>query len=157
MPKVTTQKASRDYPDYGIKKGDMYYAWSFFRQPRQISKTAPKPSQLTQREELRLMLEAQEAAAELKWEEGEREFLIDQVSAIVDLLNEARDAAQDKYDNMPENFQQGEHGQFLETFVSECDDAIGELEEIGSDLDPDGADDFDNIAVPSDISWPSEG
>lgn len=27
MPKVTTHKANKDHPRWGIKKGDKYYAW----------------------------------------------------------------------------------------------------------------------------------
>jgi hypothetical protein len=46
MPRVTSQKAGKDYPEKGIKKGDIYYSWAHFRQPRQISKTPPRPSQL---------------------------------------------------------------------------------------------------------------
>ena len=47
MPKVTCQVARKDYP--GIKKGERYYKWSFFRsRTPQRSLTPPRPSQLTQ-------------------------------------------------------------------------------------------------------------
>ena len=29
MPRVSTQKAAKDYPDQGIKKGDQYFHWKF--------------------------------------------------------------------------------------------------------------------------------
>jgi hypothetical protein len=48
MPRVKAQRANKDYPDYGIKKGDTYYSWAFFRGRKQMSKTHPRPSQLTQ-------------------------------------------------------------------------------------------------------------
>ena len=51
MPRVLTQRANKDYPKEGIKKGDTYYKWSI-RMGRGghtfISKTPPRPSQLTQ-------------------------------------------------------------------------------------------------------------
>jgi len=51
MPKVLTQRANKDYPEQGIKKGDTYYKWSI-RSGRGgqtfISAKPPRPSQLTQ-------------------------------------------------------------------------------------------------------------
>ena len=51
MPRVHTQKARKDYPKEGIKKGDMYYKWSIKTGPASginyRSLTLPKPSQLT--------------------------------------------------------------------------------------------------------------
>lgn len=48
MARVFTAKAAKDYPQHGIKKGDMYYYWSpGFRGTKQMSKTPPRPSQLT--------------------------------------------------------------------------------------------------------------
>ena len=46
MPRATTSKARKDYPESGIKKGDIYYSWSFYRGPVQRSLTPPKQSQL---------------------------------------------------------------------------------------------------------------
>ncbi len=48
MPRVHCKKAGKDYPLDGIKKGDTYYSWSFFRQNPTRSLTPPKASQLTQ-------------------------------------------------------------------------------------------------------------
>ena len=45
MPRVYTQRAGKDYPKDGIKKGDVYYQWAFFRGPTQRSKTRPRASQ----------------------------------------------------------------------------------------------------------------
>jgi len=51
MPKVLTQRANKDYPEHGIKKGDTYYKWSI-RSGKGgmtfISAKPPRPSQLTQ-------------------------------------------------------------------------------------------------------------
>lgn len=48
MPRVLTQKAGKDYPDQGIKKGEKYYKWSFRYGGTHKSKTYPRASQLTQ-------------------------------------------------------------------------------------------------------------
>ena len=48
MPRVNTQKANKDYPEQGIKKGDTYYSWAFRYGGKYKSKTPPKASQLTQ-------------------------------------------------------------------------------------------------------------
>lgn len=48
MPRVTTATARKDYPSHGIKKGDTYYHWSFYRGPKQMSRVPPRRSQLTQ-------------------------------------------------------------------------------------------------------------
>ena len=51
MPRVYTQKARKDYPKEGIKKGDTYYKWSIKTGPASgidyRSLKPPKPSQLT--------------------------------------------------------------------------------------------------------------
>jgi hypothetical protein len=48
MARVFTAKAAKDYPQHGIKKGEMYYYWTpGFRGQKQMSKTPPKASQLT--------------------------------------------------------------------------------------------------------------
>lgn len=52
MPRVHTQKAGKDYPDHGIKKGETYYWWKFRHGGKRKSKIYPKASQLTQSEYL---------------------------------------------------------------------------------------------------------
>ena len=39
-------KAGKDYPDQGIKKGEMHYTWALFRQRARRSKVKPTRSQL---------------------------------------------------------------------------------------------------------------
>lgn len=48
MPRVSSQKAAKDYPSHGIVKGDVYYKWSFRYGGSYKSKTYPRASQLTQ-------------------------------------------------------------------------------------------------------------
>lgn len=47
-----------------------------------------------------------------------------------DLLDEARDEEQDYYDNLPENFQNGERGENAQTAISALEDGISALEGI---------------------------
>lgn len=48
MPRVSSQKAAKDYPDIGVKKGEKYFKWSFRYGGTHKSKTYPRASQLTQ-------------------------------------------------------------------------------------------------------------
>jgi len=54
VPKVHKVKARKDYPQFGIKKGDEHYTWSVMYGPRNSRTfrqlTPPKPSQLTSSE-----------------------------------------------------------------------------------------------------------
>ncbi|MFH1625086.1 MAG: hypothetical protein ABID54_08015 [Pseudomonadota bacterium] len=50
MLKVTIQKARKDYPEVGVKKGNTYYKWSFNFGPTVKSLTPPKRSQLTRKD-----------------------------------------------------------------------------------------------------------
>ena len=53
MARATFVKAAaKDYPEHGIKKGEPYYWWKFRHDRDRISKTPPRPSQLTQSEYL---------------------------------------------------------------------------------------------------------
>ena len=45
MARVHTAIAAKDYPAQGISKGDKYWHWTPYRQPRRLSKTMPRPSQ----------------------------------------------------------------------------------------------------------------
>jgi hypothetical protein len=127
MAKVNfVQKAAKAYPNAGIAKGDSYYWWQHFRQPRQMSKTRPNPSQVASSEYERTLLALVEdlnTADETEWGEAERDSLVSE-------LEQLRDAEQEKFDNMPEGFQQGDTGQQIEEHVSTLDEWITELESI---------------------------
>jgi len=47
MARATQQRARKDYPAQGIKKGDSYWKWSFRFGGTFKSLTKPQPSQLT--------------------------------------------------------------------------------------------------------------
>lgn len=154
MPKVTQKVARKDYPDHGIKRGDTYYTWKFYRGAKRMSKVRPRGSQLTQREDYGALREAQEALG--AWESDRRTELVDEVAQAIGSLETARDAAQGKYDNLPEVWQSGQKGDDLSNFVQECEDAISELEGIKDDLEDTEGVEFDEIDEAGSINWPQE-
>jgi hypothetical protein len=126
MPRVQKRTARKDYPKFGIKKGDEYFTWAFYRGPEIKSKTYPKASQLTQNEAHSMVYAAYEGEIP-DTEEGIRD--------IISELEQARDIEQEKLDNMPEGFQQGDVGQRIENNVSSIEQAINDLEQVISDME----------------------
>lgn len=138
MPKVNTQRAGKDYPAEGIKKGDTYYSWAFFRGPTLRSKTYPKPSQLCGSEKkaaaLRAYEDLQDAIAAATTPE-------DVKSALETASSDAQDAI-DQYDeaisNLEDAFPGGcpgldeanEQRDALESFQSDCDSAADDIENL---------------------------
>lgn len=120
------KSAMKDYPEAGIQKGESYYWWRFFRQRKQMSKTRPKPSQTTPNEterEVLALVESLEEYADVAWSEDDRYELVSQLESI-------RDAEQDKFDNLPENFQYGQVGSEIEERISTIDQWIDDLGSI---------------------------
>lgn len=137
MPRVHfVKKARKDYPNAGIAKGESYYWWKFRYGGKQMSKTPPKPSQLTQSAFLSQLYDLQERVAE---------FGADDKDTVVDFLNELRDEVenlasecQDSLDNMPYELQESsESGQLLQERIDmlegvqmEIDDLLGAAESL---------------------------
>ncbi len=135
MPRVYTQKARKDYPNEGIKKGDIYYKWSIKTGPASgidyRSKTPPKPSQLTGSPFLQELYSIQEEIETLTAETAED--LKSQMEDIIGRIENLRDETQGSLDNMPEGLQQGDTGQLLQERIDGLDGWISDLE--GVDLD----------------------
>lgn len=115
--------AAKDYPQAEVKKGEPYYWWKPFRMAKRISKERPRPSQVASSDYAIGVLMAVEAleAWEGAWEESDRDDL-------VGVLEELRDTEQEKFDNMPEGFQQGDTGMMIEEKISSLDEWISELQ-----------------------------
>lgn len=124
MPRVYQRKAGKDYPQHGIKKGDTYFAWSFYREPERKSKTRPLPSQLTNVESEALMLEVYELDEFRNPEE---------VRSAISSLEDAAEMEQEKADNISEHFPDSEAAQRAEAHVDALEGAISELESIADD------------------------
>ena len=127
MPKVYTHKAGKDYPAQGIKKGDTYYEWVFYRQRPIKSRTYPTRAQLTQNDVLQTVYSAYDDNLDI----GHSSDLDDIISSLEDAASSARE----KYDNLPEGFQQGEQGQLLETQADNIDTAVSEIEDLKSEME----------------------
>lgn len=138
MPRVNkVNKAAKDYPEYGILKGEPYFWWKFRYGGKRVSKTYPKASQLTQSEYLGRIYDLQERDIE-----GETlEDLENLRDEIVQELEEIRDEQQEKLDNMPEGLQQGSTGELLQERYDTVDGVISELESIDFSEDEDADED----------------
>lgn len=144
MARVKYQRAAKDYPAAGIKKGDMYYYTRIKTGPyssRQIRQLTPiRPSQMTTSEFLSQFYSLQEQLEDYK------DGIADLAGFLNDLAGEARslgEEEQGKYDNMPEGLQGGDTGEMireraeameqwadsLEAAASTAEDKAGEFEE----------------------------
>lgn len=135
MPKVTKiERAGKDYPEFGIKKGDTHYVWAIKMQRGGIvrrSKTFPRQSQLT-------LSEYKVSAHELneRIEDFDSDVVSDMEQFRDELVSDAeslRDEQQDKLDNMPEGFQQGSTGEKIQERIDALESFISELEDLEFD------------------------
>jgi hypothetical protein len=145
MARLHYRRARKDYPNVGIKKGDMYYFAQIKTGPRSSrtirSLTKPRPSQLNTGF-AGLIGDIQE--------DFERIEDIDGLREMAETIRELGSEQQEKFDNMPEGLQQGDVGQLLEERAQECESwadeieqAVDEYETECSDIDEMGADDLD--------------
>lgn len=136
MPRVYEVKKCRKSPGKcsrcarRIKKGQPYIWWKFNYGPKYVrcdsSACYPHPSELTRSE-------FQGRIADLKKGGigGDTfEELKDARQTVVDELESLAEDCQEKYDNMPENFQNGDTGQLLQEREQACRDAASALENI---------------------------
>lgn len=130
MPKVSTQVAGKDYPDLGIKKGDTYYSWAFFRGPTIKSKVYPKPSQLTQ-SKWSGVYAAQEALEGADPTDGLSSALERAASDVEEIGSEYMDADEAMGSNGGPNQEKADH---LDGLSSELQDLQGQAEEAEEEL-----------------------
>lgn len=120
MAKVHTAKAAKDYPAQGIKKGDTYWWCKPYRQAKRRFKTPPRRPSLTMTSGwLSAATGLGERLEDLTIDRTRpfnevRDELKDEVSQVIDEFQGLADEAQSSFDNLPENFQQGEQGEVLE-------------------------------------------
>ena len=147
MPKVHhVKKARKDVRGSDIKKGESYYWWAFMVGGRggtkRVSRTHPRPSQLTQSEYLSTCLAAQESVQDANV--SDIDTLISTLESAKDEISNQADECDNKYNNMPDSLQQGETGQLLESrrdaaqAVAEAiDEAIGQLNDLSTEFEED--------------------
>jgi len=136
MPKVNTvKKARKDYPDFGIKKGDTYYYWSFNFGPTVKSKTYPKRSQLTRSDFLAQLWDLEDGLPERFHNLDNVSDIESELETLKDEIQNLLDGTQEKYDNMPEQLQESsDAGQTLQERIDALENWISDLD--GINLDP---------------------
>lgn len=151
MPRVTfVKKARKDYPEHGIERGDSYYWWKFRRGAKHVSKTRPRPSQLTQSSYRSGLLRIQEFIEDgiptlsvKDIESPDKNTVSDFLDSVSGTLEEAhgmldslRDETEDKVNNLEDAFPNGcptldqcrERVEWLEGAMSELENAKSEIE-----------------------------
>lgn len=128
MPRVRKINcAMKDYPQFGIKKGDTHYIWQLYKRPLQRSKTYPKPWQLTGSPFLQSIYQIQDRGFSAE----NREALNEEAENLKGELEELRDECQDSYDNMPEQLQENsESGQLLQERIEALEEWIDNLDNV---------------------------
>lgn len=161
MPKVYHVKARKDYPESGIRKGEMYYKWSIKTGPASgrsyRSKTRPKPSQLTGSEFMGALYAIEENLGDLSLPtEGSikdrLESVVSDLESIVSDLEDLRNETQEKLDNMPEGLQQGSTGELLQERIDALESVISDLERV-KDNPPEREDQDDDDFLSSIQAW----
>ena len=136
MPRVTfVKKARKDQPNNGIIRGDSYYWWKFRWGPKIVSKTPPKPAQLTQSEFLSTLYTIQESIGALEADEN----LEDNLSSIIDEIRDLGGECEEKRSNMPEQLQDADTGMLLEERAEVMEAWASELESVDTEADLDAA------------------
>lgn len=139
MPRVHfVRSAQKDYPDYGIKKGDTYYHWTPFRQRKRMSLTLPKPSQVESNGTRSSYLAIQESleidieqATSLEDLDGILSSAAEEIRSVAEELNE-------KAQNIEEGF--GHSTELSEQFAEQA----GEVEQWADLLKDAVLDDYDS-------------
>jgi hypothetical protein len=126
MPRVRTQRANKDYKAEGIKKGQTYYKWQFRYGPVIRSATYPRPSQLTQSEYLSQAYSLEEQVGDL--DTSDPENVADELQNVADEIRSLGEEQQGKRDNMPDQLQDSETGELLQSRADACDTLADELE-----------------------------
>lgn len=141
MPRVTHVEHARKEQkcDNGeiVKVGEPYYWWKFRYGSKHVSKTQPRPSQLTQSEFLGTIYDLQDRIEEISSDdirEGTAESIIDDV---ISQLEDLKSETEDKLSNMPEQLQDSDTGQLLQGRCDSIDEWIGDLENVKSEIPED--------------------
>ncbi|NIA04051.1 MAG: hypothetical protein GWP09_01745 [Nitrospiraceae bacterium] len=105
------KKARKDYPDWGIKKGEPYYWWKFRYGSIHKSKTPPKKWQLTQSEFLQTVYEIEDEIDDINIDVEDKSVddieseIEEQLESIKSEIEDLRDEQDDRLNNMPEQLQ----------------------------------------------------
>lgn len=126
MPRVKQVVAAKDYPKFGIVKGQKHYHWK--------RKTGPRSSQeYRQVEPPRIeQLTSSSYKIAIHHLEKAREQITsyEELDSFKDSVEELAAEQREKFDNMPEGLQQGDTGQTLEQQADTLDSAAEEIDTL---------------------------
>ena len=134
MPRVHKVKSARkNYPQWGIEKGDSYYWWKFNYGAMVKSLTPPKPQQLTQSPFLQELYSIQDNIAAFA---PEFDSIADEFSEILDQITALREQCEESLENMPEHLQEtSDSGMMLTERIEGLEMWHDELEGIDMEID----------------------
>ena len=128
------KKARKDYPDFGIQKGDSYWWWEFAFGSSYKSKAQPKPSQLTRSEFLSTYLSIGETLDTVLQAAACSDDIQSAIDEAKDSIEELKSYTEDKLSNMPEQLQEADSGQLMQERIDQLDDWLSSLDSV--DLSP---------------------
>lgn len=133
MPRVHKVKsAKKDYPNFGISKGDSYYWWKFRYGMAIKSLKPPRASQLTQSPFLGELYDIQDEIGSLSADEYEG--LSDPINEIVDRITALGDQCQESLDNMPDSLQYSPTGELLQERIDAMEGWAEEIDGIDTSV-----------------------
>jgi hypothetical protein len=128
MPRVIhIQHARKPIESIGVKVGDSYYKWRMktaTSSVKRVSKTPPRPSQLTLSEFKSSWRSFSEEIDDLELDDS----LHDNLMEIAGRIRELGDEQYDKLQNMPESLQSSASGELLSTRQDNCNTWADEIE-----------------------------
>lgn len=139
MPRVTHVKKARKDIKRGdeivVKKGESYYWWKFAYGSKNVSKTPPKASQLTQSDFLSQMYEIEEAIEDVGSQSFEDlQSFVEDIKGRLDCLQEE---TEDKLSNMPDQLQEAPTGEMMQGRIDAAQEMIDDLDNIEFEINED--------------------
>jgi hypothetical protein len=130
MAKQVQKRAAKDYPQQGIKKGDMYWFAEVKTGPRSsitIRSSAPiARSRLTASE---FLSQAYDLSDRI-----DKADTVEELESIKDDFESLKSETEDKLGNMPEGLQQGQTGELLQERIDQIDSLVSELDSAIQDV-----------------------
>ncbi len=133
--KVYTKRAAKDYPEYGISRGDTYYEWCHYRQKPTKSKTPPKESDLTADPDMA------EAMRVFEGLDQSASYDCEDVRGMISTLEDCRDSLQGRLDGVPESLQDSSP---LNEKIEQLEETISSMESLADDLEQEDDSDDDS-------------
>jgi hypothetical protein len=131
------KKAQKDYPEFGIKKGDSYWHWAFAFGPKYKSKTQPTRSQLTRSNFLSTLYSIEDGISNAFKECTTSDDLESSMEQLISDIEELRDETQNSLDNMPSQLQDADSGQLLQERIDALESWVSDLQSIDLSIEDD--------------------